>query len=322
MTYHHLTDDERYQIYEYQREGFSQTRIAQSLNRTVSTISRELSRNSGERGYRPKQAHEKAMRKRLISSGNAPRIDTTCWQEIENRLRQDYSPEQIANTLTDAPSHESIYQYVYADKAAAGDLHKHLRCQKKRRKRRGSGQERRGKIRNRRDITTRPKIVERKTRVGDWEGDCVLGDNRPPAIVSLVERKSQFVVLAKVENRTADTVREAIVDSLRPIKSRVHTITFDNGHEFAGHEAIASSLGADCFFAEPYCSWQRGLNEQVNGLIRQYIPKGKSLDNVDDETLQFVMSRLNHRPRKSLGWKTPHQVMLAEAKKRGVALRI
>jgi transposase, IS30 family len=321
MGYHHLTEEERYQIYEYRCEGLSHTSIAMRLRRHASTISRELRRNSGERGYRPKQANEKAMEKRLISTGNAPRIEPERWLVVEERLRLDHSPEQIAGTLKDAPSHESIYWHIYADKASGGDLHKHLRCQKARRKRYGSGQERRGQLRNRRDIADRPAIVDRKTRVGDWEHDCVLGDQRPPAIVTMVERKTQYVVLAKVERRTADTVRDAIVSKLLHLKPLVHTMTYDNGHEFAEHEAIASSLSADCFFAKPYCSWQRGLNEQVNGLIRQYIPKGKSLDSVTDETLDFVMSRLNHRPRKTLGYKTPHQLMSAEAKKRGVALR-
>jgi IS30 family transposase len=243
---------------------------------------------------------------------------------VEAQVRLDHSPEQVCETRKvaglDTPSHERIYQHIYADKAIGGTLHEHLRCRKKRRKRYGSGHHRRGQIRNRRCITERPAIVEQRARVGDWEGDTVIGKQESQAIVTLVERKTRFLVARKVSRRTADQVRDAIIGELAGYDIFVKTITFDNGKEFALHDEVALAFDADTFFAEPYSSWQRGLNENTNGLLRQYIPKSKSLDEVSETDLQFYVSRINDRPRKCLGWKTPRQVIHSAAKRKGVAL--
>jgi IS30 family transposase len=218
-------------------------------------------------------------------------------------------------------SHEWIYQYVYADKKSGGDLHTFLRCQKQRKKRYGSNN-RRGKIPNRIGIEQRPVIVDRKGRIGDWEGDTmpqgtlscasaihlVIGKGHKGAIVSLVERKSIYTLLGKVERKKADLVADMEIRLLSPLKDRVHTITKDNGLEFAGHQKVARKLKADIFFAHPYSSWERGLNENTNGLVRQYIPKSRKFDTVTDEEIDFIMHRLNHRPRKTLGYRTPHEV--------------
>jgi IS30 family transposase len=217
MNYTHLTEDERYQIKEYLDEGMKQVEIALRLSRNPSSVSREIRRNRGERGYRPRQAEQKA-RERQRNSHQGSQIAPDTWAGVEAQLRLDYSPEQVCETRRvaglDTPSHERIYQHIYADKAIGGTLHEHLRCRKKRRKRYGSGHNRRGQIRNRRCITERPAIVEQRARVGDWEGDTVIGRQESQAIVTLVERKTRFLVARKVSRRTADQVRDAIIGEL------------------------------------------------------------------------------------------------------------
>ena len=310
MSYRQLTQDQRYQIYAFLKADFSQSHIARELGVDKSTICRELKRNRGRRGYRPKQAQHLTDSRRQ-SKENATRISADTWQQVEADLRKDWSPEQISGTLKaqgqEAPSHERIYQYVYADKRQGGDLHQHLRCQKKRRKRYGK-YDRRGQLPNRRSIDERPAIVADKARLGDWEADTIIGKNHQQAIVSLVERKSKLTRLAKVERNSEEAVKEAIVGLLKPLAESVHTITSDNGREFAGHEAIAEALSAEFYFAHPYRSWERGLNENTNGLVRQYFPKGSDLTQITDEQVQAIAERLNERPRKTLGFQTPNHV--------------
>jgi IS30 family transposase len=309
MSYTQLTQEQRYQINALKKMGHDQSQIAKCLGVNKSTISHELRRNQGQRGYRPKQAHEKALKRR---TGKAQkRITTETWAQVEEKLRLDWSPEQISCWLKkyalDPVSHESIYQYVYADKHAGGDLHKHLRCQKKYRKRQG-GKDRRGKIPNRVSIEQRPEIVELRERIGDWEADTMIGAGQKGAIVTLVERKSRFTMMDKVERRTADATEEAIVRMLLPHILQVRTITFDNGKEFAYHEKVAQQLQADMYFAHPYASWERGTNENTNGLIRQYLPKGSDFSSITADQLSFIYERLNHRPRKCLDFLTPAMV--------------
>jgi IS30 family transposase len=230
---------------------------------------------------------------------------------IEDKLRQDWSPEQTAGLLKRNTSvrisHERIYQYVLADKRAGGDLHKHLRCQKKRRKRYGS-YDRRGQLPERVSIDERPAIVEKKERLGDWEVDTILGKGRRHAIVTLTDRKSRFALLYKVDRRTAQMVGDAIIHLLQPLTDRLHTITGDNGKEFAEHQRIASKLKIDFFFAHPYSAWERGANENMNGLVRQYIPKNRNLVTVTSQELEVIMHKLNHRPRKCLDFQSPFEV--------------
>ncbi len=309
MAYTQLTQGQRYQIYALMKMGHDQTQIAKCLGVNKSTISRELDRNRGQRGYRPKQAHEKALGRRAQKVQK--RIKAERWAQVEAKLRLDWSPEQISGWLKehelDPISHESSYHYVDADKRAGGDLHKHLRCQKKYRKRHG-GQDRRGKIPNRVSIEQRPEIVALRERLGDWEADTIIGAGQKGAIVTLVERKSRFTLMDKVERRTADATEEAIVRMLLHHILQVRTITFDNGKEFANHEKIARQLQAEMYFAHPYASWERGTNENTNGLIRQYLPKGSDFSTVTTEQLAFIKERLNHRPRKCLDFQTPAMV--------------
>lgn len=309
MSYRQLTPEQRYQIYALMKADWTQLAIALEIGVHPSTISRELSRNRGGRGYRPKQAQEKAQARK--PSHITVRIRPQTWRLIESCLRQDWSPEQVAGWLAKEKqiqvSHERIYQYIYADKQADGTLHLHLRCRKQRRRRYGS-YDRRGHIIGRRSISERPAVVAQKRRLGDWEADTIIGQNHQQAIVSVVERKSKLTLLKRVTHRTSEAVEQALEELLKPLQKRCHTITSDNGKEFANHQAIASNLQADFYFAHPYASWERGLNENTNGLVRQYFPKKSSFSKITERDVQQVMDRLNNRPRKTLGFKTPNQV--------------
>lgn len=316
MTYTHLTQNERYQIHILKKAGHRQIDIAVLMNRHASTISRELSRNRGQRGYRPRQA-QRLCEERSANSRNARRVPPAVWAEAQACLRLQHSPAQVAAKLP--VSHETLYQRIYADKRAGGDLWRNLRCQKQRRKRYASGQQRRGHIPARRPLCERPAAIEGRRRVGHWEGDTIIGVGRRQAIVSLVERKSGYCLLAHVAHKTSAAVSGAIIESLTPIKARVATLTFDNGLEFAGHREIDQALGSTSYFADPYASWQRGTNENTNGLVRQYLPKSRPFHTVTREELAMIMERLNHRPRKRLNWKTPHEVFMQSFKR--VALR-
>ncbi|MCJ7776022.1 MAG: IS30 family transposase [Desulfobulbaceae bacterium] len=309
MAYTQLTQEQRYQIYALLKMEHSQTKVATVIGVHKSTISREVHRNCGKRGYRPKQAHCLSLKRRRNTV--TKRITAETWARIDEKLQQDWSPEQVSgwlkkNTEVEV-SHEWIYQHIYMDKRSGGDLYKHLRCQKKRRKRIGD-YDRRGKIPNQVSIEDRPEIVEKRERIGDWEGDTIIGAGRQGAIVTLVERKSRFTLLKQVANRTAAVVEDAILDLLKPYQVATHTITFDNGKEFANHQSISEKLKSDVYFAHPYASWERGTNENTNGLIRQYFPKGSDFSSFSDRQISFVMERLNARPRKCLDFQAPAMV--------------
>ena len=311
MMYTHLTREERYQIHALRRQGISCARIAAELNRHRSSISRELKRNGAQPGYTPARAHVKA-RARQSGRRNASEISAEQWRHVETYLRLWLSPQQVAGRLrlegAFCLSHEAIYQRIYQNKRSAGDLASYLRCQKARRKRYGSGQERRGVLKHRTCIEQRPAIVAEKSRIGDWEGDTVIGKGHQGALVTLVERKSRYTLSKQVPSKHSAGVTEAIIELLRPHKSQCLTITFDNGKEFAEHAFIARCLDADVYFAHPYHSWERGLNENTNGLLRQYFPKRTNLRRVSQEEVTEAVYRLNHRPRKCLGYRTPHEV--------------
>jgi len=305
MTYQHLSQNERYQIHALLKAGHQQSHIAGLLGRHKSTIGREISRNGGLRGYRPKQAQHLADI-RSLRSRNARRIDAGEWAQAEKMLESKWSPEQVASHVS--ISHETIYLHIYADKISGGTLWRHLRCQKKRRKRYAGGRDRRGQIIGRRPISARPKHIEARREIGHWECDTIIGRGHKQAIVSLVERKSGYAILAKVPRKTADLVSTAIITRLRPIADAVETLTYDNGKEFAEHAATDKALGSVAYFADPYSSWQRGSNENLNGLVRQFIPKNRPLATVTDKELALIQDQLNNRPRKRLGYKTPHDV--------------
>ncbi|HEX2930742.1 MAG TPA: IS30 family transposase [Candidatus Binatia bacterium] len=318
MSYTQLTRGQRYQIKALMKEGHNQAQIATNVGCHKSTISRELSRNRGLKDYRPHQADELAFDRQCETYRS--RIAWQTWQRVEQLLRQDWSPEQITGHLKrekqPSVSHEWIYLHVYADKRRGGTLHRHLRSQKKQRKR-YSGYIRRGQIPNRTSIDKRPKIVANKGRFGDWEADTIIGARHKGGILSVVERKSKLTRLRKLHSKAAAEMRHTSISLLGPLAAQVHTITVDNGKEFCEHELIAKKLNTRIYFAHPYASWERGLNENTNGLVRQYFPKKYDFSKITNEELQRVEDLLNNRPRKTLGYRTPNQVFFKE---RSVAL--
>jgi transposase, IS30 family len=306
VTMTHLSQTERCLIQELKSINWSDQQIADKLKRHRSTIYREQKRNKGQRGYRHKQAQQLAQ-ERSQNSRNAKRIQADIFKEVEEQLRQEHSPEQIAASLP--ISHTRIYQHIRADKKANGTLYTHCRCQKIRRKKYGSSLNGRGHIPNRRGIEQRPESVQTREKIGHWEGDTIIGANNQHAIVTLVERKTGLLLMQKVERKTAALVRAACIDLLKPYKHMVKTITFDNGKEFAEHAAIDAALGSTSYFADPYSSWQRGSNENTNGLIRQYIPKKRHFSNVSAEEVRTIMHKLNNRHRKRLQFTSPLQAV-------------
>jgi len=309
MSHKQLAQEQRYQIYALKKAGVKNTEIADILQVHKSTVCRELKRNTGGRGYRPRQAHSLTLSRKRNSIHR--RITLAEWTLVEELIEEDWSPEQISCWLkmntSIRLSHEWIYQHIRADRQSGGTLYTHLRCRKNRRKKYGSSSTR-GQIPDRISIADRPAIVETRTRIGDWEIDTIVGARHKQAIVSIVDRKTRFTLLHKVERRSSQNVSDATKQLLAPHKDKVLTITADNGKEFSGHRAISMSLDADFYFAHAYSSWERGLNENTNGLVRQYFPKKSSFAAITAEDINIVIERLNSRPRKCLGFKTPNEL--------------
>ena len=314
--YHHLTYEKRCQLYTLKARGDSQFQIAKELKVHKSTICRELKRNYGKRGYRYKQAHEFAKERRKKANLHRHKMTAEAIAVIESELRLQWSPEQISGRLKKqqsiyAVSHETIYQHIWNDKRKGGSLYKELRHAGKKYNKRNSGKAGRGCIPNRVDIDQRPSIVEEKCRLGDWELDTIIGKGHKGVIVSMVERSSKLTKIVKVSRKTSLEVTEALLQKLGPLKEFVLTLTADNGKEFADHESVSLGLGADFFFAKPYHSWERGLNEHTNGLIRQYFPKSMAFDEITNDQIEEVEMLLNKRPRKVLQFQTPVEVFEA-----------
>lgn len=307
-SYKQLTLEQRYQIYALLKTGNTNKEIADIVGVDKSTIGRELKRNSGLRGYRPKQAHGIAMGRRRKGTS---RITCETWAMIEGLIRNDWSPEQISGRLKREHeihiSHEWIYQYIYKDKQSGGDLYRHLRCGKKNRKRCGS-HDRRGKIPNRISIEQRPETINNRLRSGDWEVDTLFGAGHTHVRVTLTERKSRMGLVGSVIRKTAQAVSNEIISLLTPLTDRSYSITSDNGKEFSYHQDISRRLNIDFYFAHPYAAWERGSNENMNGLLRQYFPKKCDLTEITREEIHSVMHKLNTRPRKCLDFKTPLEV--------------
>lgn len=311
MNYSHLTQEDRYQIYALLHEGFSLRHIALSLTRAPSTICREIKRNRNS--YFAKHAHKLAKRRHIF---NHRTIHSTLWGQVERYLGLQWSPEQIASQT--AVSMHSIYRYIQQDKIKRGRLYLHLRFRNQLKRKYGH-LEMRGKINNRKSINDRPKIIEERSRFGDLEIDTIVGKNHYQSLVSIVDRKTGYLWLKKCSTRKSQEIREATVQLLEPIKEKLQSITADNGKEFSLHEQITAELGVEFYFSDPYIAWQRGTNENTNGLIRQYIRKGSDLKDYSDEYITEITHRLNHRPRKRLRFKSPSQVLFQE---HGVALQM
>jgi transposase, IS30 family len=311
--YHQLSQDERYTITEFRNRHSSLASIARALNRSPSTISREIARNKKiiDGWYRADLAHSYATTRRKRSRRGfhlAPHF----WQEVIALLKQDFSPEQISGSLrrngSFTVSHETIYQFIYDDESRGGSLFKHLRIVTKTHRKRYRSRDSRGILAGKRHISERPPEVETRKQLGHWEGDTVMGTDLHHCLLTLVERKSGFAIIKKLSSRTAACVTEAAIEAISAHKANFRTITFDNGTEFHDYKVLEQRFPLQCYFATPYHSWERGSNENLNGLIRQYIPKGVSMARVTQAYCEALSLRLNTRPRKRHGFRPPQEV--------------
>ena len=331
MPGRHLTLVERVKIQTYREQEMSPTRIALNLGRSVTTIRRELERNRTARGYDAEQAqHMYTQRRQPCRPANKLDYEPLRTYVIEKIRDQEWTPEQVAGRLPgDCPddprmrvSHEAIYQAIYAQDSLRFLIAFLPQARPKRRKR-GQGKTRRGpSIPNRVGIDQRPKEVDSRTTHGHWEGDTVMGKNNDGFIVTLVERTSRLLYAVKTQTKQACEVAQAVIETLLDCPaSWLKTLTFDNGTEFAHHERIAEALPLDVYFADPYASYQRGTNENTNGLIRRYLPKGSSFVALTQRQLDSIVEQINNRPRKCLGYRTPNEVFQQLRQQRLLALR-
>ncbi len=309
----HLTDEQRYTIQSLLGLGFNYSQIADTIGKHKSVISREVVRNCDLRSstYSAKLAIKKC-KERHKKKTKHQRFTPDVLTYVKSQIEKNISPEQIIGRAKmegiECVSHESIYQYIWLDKKKGGKLFEHLRSKGKKYRRRSSAKDSRGLIKNATSIDERPTIVEEKIRPGDMEVDLVMGANHKSAIVTMNDRYLGIVKIVKVSSKEANEVKEAIINALTPWKSFIKTITSDNGKEFACHEEISKALNVQYYFAHPYCSWERGANENLNGLIRQYFPKKTDFSKITDEKIKIVEENLNNRPRKRFNFATPNEI--------------
>ena len=310
----HLTLEEREVIAHMHRVGKLQTQIADRLGRHKGTISRELWRNRSRNGYSAVAAQWKAEKRRSQRPWVGKLERSEVRRYVRDRLRQRWSPDEIAGrSRSDFPhdrrqriSHQTIYTWIRSEDATG----KHWRRYLRRLGRKRPAWENRGRMRACVSIEGRPAVVDRRSRYGDWEGDTIVGANRRGGAVTLVERKSGYLLLGKVPNLQAATVRQVAVQRYQSTPAVLRkTLTLDNGKEFAEHEQLAVEAALKIYFAKPYCAWQRGTNENTNGLIRQFFPKGTDLVTIPEHRFTKVQHLLNNRPRKRLGYRTPNEVL-------------
>lgn len=318
MPYTHLTYFERCEIQFRFEKGQACRAIAQALGRSPSTVSRELRRNRMPGGrYKPLPAQVMAQARQ--QGGRAPVLDYEPLRRyVEEKVKEDWSPEQIAGRLPlehpDNPrmrvSHETIYGFIYADKRAGGTLYTHLRQGHKRRHKRGTTKGRRGQIPGRVSITERPAIVDAQERIGDWEGDTLFGNNHRYPLVTLAERKTLAVTAARMPDKRAHSLNAAAQKAFKRLPGvPIHTLTVDNGKEFCAFKQLEDAIDAHIYFAEPFKATDRAINENINGLIRQYLPKGTDLSTLTERKLNEIIDKLNNRPRKKLGYRTPLEML-------------
>jgi transposase, IS30 family len=309
----HITSEQRYAISCMKAAGKMQNEIAQMIGRSPSVISRELARNCDKRSgqYHDELAQRKA-KERQVNKKRTGRFTPAVQAYVESKLALRYSPEQLVGVSkkeeVDCVCVERIYQHIWKDKNSGGKLCEYLRTRGKRYRKRGNKKDRRGCIPNRVDISQRPAIVEKRSRIGDLEIDTIIGKDHKGAIVTINDRATGLLKMKKVAMKEAQLVADAAIEKLLPWKDIIHTITSDNGKEFALHQTIGTALDVDFFFAKPYHSWQRGSNENLNGLIRQYIPKGSDFNLLTDEYIQYVEDELNNRPRKRFNFESPNKI--------------
>jgi transposase, IS30 family len=314
MKYRRVTIEDRLRIKDGLDAGLSKSAIADKLGFNKSTIGREISRNTGGRGYRPKQASALA-RAREEAKHWPYKLDPIVITMITERLELKWSPEQISNRLrleggADI-STETIYRFIDQDRNLGGDLWRHLRRSSRRRKRRFPSEDRRGQIKNAIPISERSKGANKRKKLGHWERDTMLGKNRKTGVLVITDRKSRFNKFRKLNRRFAPKVTQETMKALKglPVKS----ITNDRGQEFSDHERCAKKMKVQIYFCDPYSSYQRGTNENRIGILRQYFPKKTDLTNLSNKELKKIEFEINNRPMKCLDWLTPYEVMMKKS---------
>ncbi len=311
MSYEHLTQEQRYYIFlEYRKQ--SQSSIARAIGRHRATVKRELDRNSinGQYDYRHAQQQYGAKKSSKAAHKMTDKLITT----VNHLLIQRLSPEQVCGYLAKhhqiSLHHETIYRHMRKDKAGGGKLYTYMRIlSKPYRKKRGSVWTK-GKVPDRVGIEERPAVVDEKTRIGDWEMDTIVGKDQKSGLLVATERRTKFTVVRKVNNFKASDMAEAAISSMKKFQEKIFSITLDNGKEFYRHQTFAKKLGAKTYFCRPYHSWEKGLVENTNGLLRQYFPKQTDFNLITDEEIEKVVNELNHRPRKTLDYDTPSNLFL------------
>jgi len=307
-----ITLEERYAIVALRKQRLSIRAIAAAIGRAPSTVSRELRRNLRPSGrYNPDVAHSYCVARRRRSRRNT-HFSAEDWGLVEQLIALDWSPEQVAGWLRRhrmlSISHETIYMRIWRDKARGGQLWRHLRQAAKKRRKRCRSHDSRGRLAGKRHISERPSEVETRAVVGHWEIDTIKGDSQAVhSAVTMVERATGFTVMGKLARHTASECTDRVIEMVARQGGRVATITADNGTEFHSHKAIEKATGAQFYFATPHHSWERGTNENTNGLIRQYLPKRTSMAHKSQQDLEAIAAKLNTRPRKRLGYRTPEE---------------
>ena len=318
MNYEQLNAEERSALAAMRRLGLSQAEIGRQLGRHRSTVGRELKRNAApyDGWYRAARAEERAVARRKRSRRNS-QFGRDQWERVEELLRKEWSPEQVsghlARTRELAISHETIYRQVWRDLKKGGTLHLHLRCARKQCRKRYGRHDSRGRLAGKRMIGERPASIEKRLRMGHWEIDTVMGQSlgeSSDCILTLVERKSGYVLIGKLAARTAAEASRATIKLLKRHPGRCQTITSDNGTEFHRYAEIEAATGLKFYFATPHHSWERGTNENTNGLIRQYLPKGQSMTGLTQNECDAIADKLNNRPRKRHEYKTPNECFI------------
>jgi len=312
MGYRQLTQDERYAIARLLHQGHSYRSVALILDRAVSTISREHRRNvaTHDRRYRAEKAHQYALARRRRNRKGS-QFSPQEWAEVARLLERKWSPGQIVGRreLLRQPSmsKESIYRYVRRQRKDGGQLWRQLRILSKfGRKRRGSPATR-GRLVGKRHISERPAVVQRRRQIGYWEGDTVMGADQRHCVLTLVERVTGYLVMKKLVARNKEQAARALARAIEQLQGRVRTITLDNGTEFHDYERVELASGVTFYFATPYHSWERGTNENTNGLIRQYLPTGMCMRHISQADCDHIAAQLNDRPRQRLGFRTPSE---------------
>lgn len=315
MTYRQITSEEQYTIAALRREGLNAAEIARRLGRHRSTISREVRRNSSrwDGSYRPSKAIERTNGRRSRSRRNQ-HFTKADFALVARKLKADWSPEQISGHLRLhgelSISHETIYIHVWRDKEAGGHLYRHLRCSPKLRRKRHNSYDSRGRLAGKRPISERPAHIEKRGSVGHWEIDTVVGKGAPDCVTTLVERKTGYALIGKLADRSMLGTSQRTKTLIRRAPDQFKTITADNGTEFHDYESIERATGVEFYFATPYHSWERGSNENFNGLLRQYLPKRTSQAGITQRDCDRIAKKLNTRPRKRLGYRTPEECFL------------